>query len=264
MQDNNLPEPTQNRGEVSPQLVRMTSEGHATTTSMIIAEGTESQHRAVLQLIKQHLADFEEFGGVAFEMQPFETAGGTQERTIAVLNREHAMLLMTYMRNTKIVREFKKRLIKAFVELEKQAASPKIDGAELTRLELIQIAMNAETERLELEAKNKQLEPKADAYDTFLDGDGTYSIGNVAKMLGTSQNKLFTELRNRGVLIPKGAMRNTPYQKYMHHFAVKAYEFQRSNGTTGTSYTTRVQPSGIDFIRTKIGHTPTTGKKLTA
>lgn len=103
-----------------------------------------------------------------------------------------------------------------------------------------------------LEAKVEEIEPKAEAYDSFMDADGTYSVGNVAKMLGMSQNKLFTELRNHGVLIGKGHMRNTPYQQYMHHFTVKAYSYTRSDGNEGTSYTTRVQPSGVDFIRKKL------------
>lgn len=139
-----------------------------------------------------------------------------------------------------------------FIECEKKARAPKINGAELTRLELIQIALNAEEERLALEAKNKELAPKADAYESFIDTTGKYSIGAVAKMLGMGQNKLFRELRNLGVLISKGAMRNTPYQQYMHHFEVKAHEYERTNGEMGCSYTTYVQPSGIDFIRKKL------------
>lgn len=90
------------------------------TTSLIVADGTESQHASVIRLVRDNIADFEEFGGVGFEIQPFETAGGTQKRSVAVLNREHAMLLMTYMRNNKIVRDFKKNLIKAFVAMENQ------------------------------------------------------------------------------------------------------------------------------------------------
>lgn len=97
-----------------------------------------------------------------------------------------------------------------------------------------------------------ELEPKADAYQAFLNSDGTYAIGAVAKFLGRSQNKLFDELRNHQVLISKGSMRNTPYQRYMHHFRVSAYTYPRSDGTTGTSYTTTVQPSGVEFIRRKL------------
>lgn len=124
---------------------------------------------------------------------------------------------------------------------------------QMTRSEILQIALNAETERLELEAKNKELTPKAEAYDEFMDATGKYNVGTVAKMLGKSQNWLFRELRNRGVLISKGAMKNTPYQQYMHHFEIKAHYYERSNGEQGVSHTTYVQPSGIDFIRRKLG-----------
>lgn len=128
-----------------------------------------------------------------------------------------------------------------------------INGADITRLELIEIARNAEMERLALEAENRELTPKAEAFDSFLDAAGKFSVGAVAKMLGTSQNKLFRDLRNRGVFIAKGSMRNTPYQQFMHHFEVKAHEYERSNGEMGCSYTTYVQPSGIDFIRRRLG-----------
>lgn len=53
--------------------------------------------------------------------------------------------------------------------------------------------------------------------------------------------------------IAKGAMYNTPYQQYMQHFEVIPHEFERSNGEIGCSYTTYVQPSGIDFIRKRLG-----------
>lgn len=131
--------------------------------------------------------------------------------------------------------------------------SSQFSPADLTRAEILRIALNAEEERLALEAKNKELEPKADAYDTFIDATGKYNVGTVAKMLGMGQNKLFKELRNRGVFIAKGANANTPYQKYMQHFEVKAYTFERSNGEQVIRYTTYVQPSGVDFIRRKLG-----------
>ena len=133
------------------------------------------------------------------------------------------------------------------------SARPAIDGNSITRMELIQIAMNAETERLALEAANQVLTPKAEAYDSFIDATGHYAIGAVAKMLGRSRPQLFRDLRNNGILIAKGSMRNTPYQQFMKHFVVKAHEFTHSNGDVGTSYTTYVQPGGIDFIRRRLG-----------
>lgn len=131
--------------------------------------------------------------------------------------------------------------------------------AALPSSQLLQLAAEAAKRAEESEAALAIAAPKAEAYDAFIDADGTYSIGAVAKMVGLSQNKLFDKLRAAGVLISKGAMRNTPYQQYMHHFAVKAYEFERSNGERGTSYTTRVLPSGVEFIRRKVGALPVGG-----
>lgn len=179
------------------------------------------------------------------------TAGGAQQMTIV----SEPGMYEVVIRSDKPEAVAFRRWITTDVlpTIRKTGGYGRIDGASLTRLELIQIAMNAETERLALEAENKELTPKADAYDSFMDSTGFYSVGSVAKMLGRSQNWLFRELRNRGVLIAKGAMRNTPYQQYMRHFVVKAHDYARSNGEYGSSYTTYVQPSGIDFIRRKLG-----------
>ncbi|MGO3650461.1 phage antirepressor [Agrococcus casei] len=124
--------------------------------------------------------------------------------------------------------------------------------AQLPSSQMLQLAAEAAKRAEEAEHELEEARPKVEAYDAFIDADGTYSIGAVAKMIGLSQNKLFDRLRNDGVLIAKGAMRNTPYQQYMRHFAVKAYDYERSNGDRGTRYTTRVQPSGVDFIRRKL------------
>ena len=142
-----------------------------------------------------------------------------------------------------------------FIEVEKRArmVAPAFDPSQLTRSEILLIALNAEEERLALEAANKQLRPKADAYDCFIDSTGSYSMGTVAKMLGIGQNTLFRELRNRGILITKGDMRNTPYQRYATYFEVKAGGYTRSNGTQVVTHTTRVRPRGVDFIRRTLG-----------
>lgn len=126
--------------------------------------------------------------------------------------------------------------------------------AELTEDQIVRKAMYILDNKVkELEAVIEDAAPKVAAYERFIDSDGTYAVGTVAKLLGRSQNKLFQDLRAKGVLISKGAMRNTPYQRYMHHFSVKAYDFERSDGSTGTSYTTRVNPSGVEFIAAKLG-----------
>lgn len=168
--------------EPTTSLVNTGQDGQPTTTSQIIAKGTESQHRAVLQLIKQNLTDFEEFGRVAFEMQPFETAGGVQKRTIAVLNREQAMLLMTYMRNNKIVRDFKKRLIKAFVELEDRLNQPQWGLPQTFSEALRELAATVEAREI-AEKRAAELEPPARSWTALAAPGGDYSVAAAAKVL---------------------------------------------------------------------------------
>lgn len=244
-------------------LVQNDDQGNLVTTSEAIAEGARVEHRAVLQTLTKYATDFERFGRVAFEMRSGELRpqGGTGRATrVAILNEHQATLLLTYAKNTDQVRRFKADLVEQFYRMAQQIQERRPKLEQVTRLELAQMIVEAEQSKIQAEKRAEALqsyagllEPKAEAYDHFMEADGTYSVGSVAKMLGRSQNKLFDLLRNSGVLISKGAMRNTPYQQYMHHFSVKAYEFERTDGTRGTSYTTRIQPSGVDFIRRKLG-----------
>ncbi|VEJ44910.1 Rha family transcriptional regulator [Bartonella vinsonii] len=101
-------------------LVTINNDSIAVTTSLKIAEGVGNTHKTVIQLVRQHIEDFEEFGRVAFEMLPFGTKGGRQRREVTILNEPQATLLMTYMRNNDTVRAFKKALVKAFYDLKNQ------------------------------------------------------------------------------------------------------------------------------------------------
>ncbi len=145
--------------------------GQAVTTSVVIAEGVDHEHRAVLKLLRDHLSDFEDFGRVAFEVQPFETAGGTQQREVAILNEHQATLLISFMRNIGPVKEFKKRLVKAFWDMARQqkeevtAVDPlralhQMIGAQLeqqeraAKLEREQARLTAQVERQALEVQD--------------------------------------------------------------------------------------------------------------
>lgn len=176
-----------------------------------------------------------------------DTPGGQQQMQVV---NEPGMYSLVLRSRKPEARNFKRWITHEVLPQIRATGSYSVPKTlEQRSLEIIgELTQVVQDQQLELE----EARPKADAYDSFMDSDGTYSVGNVAKMLGFSQNKLFTELRNHGVFIGKGHMRNTPYQQYMHHFAVKAYSYTRSDGNEGTSYTTRVQPSGVDFIRKKL------------
>lgn len=183
-----------NAHDEGQHLVTLT-DGNVVTTSLVIAEGTDVQHKNVMAMIGNHLPDFEEFGRVAFETRPFETAGGTQERNVAILNEQHATLLMTYMRNSEVVREFKKRLVKAFYTL---AHRPAVDPASITRRDLALMVVDAEDRADRAEAANRELAPKAEYVDTYVADEDHFKFSTVASTLDMKE----TELRD--LLIAKG------------------------------------------------------------
>lgn len=198
-------------------LVTIT-DGQAVTTTLAIAEGTDTQHKNVLELVRTYKADLEEFGGVAFETRPFDTAGGQQQREFANLNEQQATLLLTYMRNSDIVRGFKKRLVKAFYELAQRARS--FDPSSLSRLDLLKMAIDSEQERIVLADQVKVLshevevmEPKAEFVDRFVIAEGLYGLDNAARALNVPCRKFTRMLVNDGYLFYEGGVL-VPYAKH--------------------------------------------------
>lgn len=129
--------------------------GEFFTTSEAIAEGTGNQHKNVLELIRSYLSDLNEFNPVAFQTlkgKALPQGGFAKSREIALLNEDQATFLMTLMSNSKIVVDFKKRLVKAFRELANQASQAPI--TQPTRLptpkELAMMLIEAENKAEEL------------------------------------------------------------------------------------------------------------------
>lgn len=89
------------------------------TNSKVIAEGTENKHSSIQRILSKYEDDFKEFGQLRFEIRPVKYSRGTNEEKIYVLNEEQATLLMTYLRNSDVVRKFKKNLVKQFYAMRK-------------------------------------------------------------------------------------------------------------------------------------------------
>ena len=141
---------------------------------------------------------------MAFEMRPFETVGGIQNRELAILNEQQATLLMTYMKNSDVVKQFKKRLVKAFYELAK-SRKPRED---MSRLEILQQALAAEEEKIALKHEVEELKPKADFCDQVAIAEDAISLAKAAKVLDTGRNRLITYLKQISWLTRRGE----PYQ----------------------------------------------------
>ena len=136
-------------------------DGDAVTTTTAIAEGTENEHASVIALVRRYQCDFEDFGRVRFEIEPFETAGGMQSREIALLDEPQSTLLLTFMRNTDIVRAFKKKLVREFWEMVQQRnqCGPALPADYIGALE--HLLASKRSEQLAIEQRDHAIETKA-------------------------------------------------------------------------------------------------------
>ena len=102
-------------------LVYLDGKKEPYTTNEIIAECAEIDSISVRKQIENHKEDLEAFGILSFEMTKINDGRG-RPRKIYHLNEQQATLLITYLDNTKPVREFKVALVKAFFEMRDEVS----------------------------------------------------------------------------------------------------------------------------------------------
>ena len=94
------------------------SKTEVATTHIVIAEYAGLNKISVRKLIDNNIADLEQLGKVSFEMTKI-TEGRGRNTKIYLLNRNQAMLVISWLDNTEPVKAFKLALVKRFDELEK-------------------------------------------------------------------------------------------------------------------------------------------------
>lgn len=179
--------------ERTTPIVQADDSGVPTTTSMRVANGTRNEHASVLRLIRDNLADFEEYGLVGFEIRP-RPAGqhGGGDVQIAILNEQQATLLLTYMRNNDVVKDFKKRLVREFYEMRARLATP-LQGNELLAaavLESQKIIQQRDARIHQLEVKATEDAPKVTYVDTYVTDADLLSFSTVASSNGVKESWL--------------------------------------------------------------------------
>lgn len=100
-------------------IVYMDGKKEPYTLSSIVAECTNLQHHTITKTIRKHQARFEQFGKVGFKIQAMESGQDTKDY---ILNEQQATLLVTFLKNTEQVANFKTNLVKAFFGLRNEVA----------------------------------------------------------------------------------------------------------------------------------------------
>ena len=96
------------------ELVYMDGKKEPYTTSAIIAECAGVKHHAIQEHIRKQIGRLEQFGKVSFKMRPLQSG---QQAKDYILNEQQATLLITFLKNTEQVANFKTNLVKAFFEM---------------------------------------------------------------------------------------------------------------------------------------------------
>ena len=99
------------------ELVYMDGKKEPYTLSSIVAGCTGLQHHTITKTIRKHQARFEQFGKVGFKIQAMKSGQNTKDY---ILNEQQATLLVTFLKNTEQVANFKTNLVKAFFEMREE------------------------------------------------------------------------------------------------------------------------------------------------
>jgi phage regulator Rha-like protein len=111
------------------------------TDSLVIAKGANIEHESVIRMIEKHTTRLSKLGKIRFTDLKSENPQGGRPVKIAELNEQQSTFLLTLLRNTDPVVEFKFRLTQEFYRmrrfiLEKQSAEwqqSRISGKQVRR-----------------------------------------------------------------------------------------------------------------------------------
>lgn len=189
-----------------------------------VAEKTNNDKDSVARLIKNYTEELENFWVIGFEIQKPIWEFWWRPTKEYFLNEDQATFLMTLLKNTKEVVDFKLKLVLAFKKLKEHINKPK------TFEEIMKDALLlADRKVKELEEEKKFLEkriekdkPKVEFAEVIWNAEDSILLRDFCKVLNGKwiniwQNKLYAFLRKEWILMKN----NRPYQTYSKYFPVK-------------------------------------------
>ena len=139
-----------------------------------------------------------------------------------------------------------------FLSCERQAKAASVHFLVPRSLpEALRLAAD-QAERIEAQkAQIATLAPKADFHDKVTEAVNCQTIEEVAKVLGTGQNRMFAWLRDQRILKPG----NMPYQRFIDegHFRIVERQYTDRRGESHTYTRTLVTGKGFAYIQRRFG-----------
>ncbi|MGE8226150.1 MAG: KilA-N domain-containing protein [Stenotrophomonas sp.] len=130
----------------------------------------------------------------------------------------YAVKTMVYAYAMWVSADFHVAVIEAYDQMVTSGrVQPTRQPVEMTRMEILQLALDSEQKRLEAEAKLAIAAPKAEALDRLADVKDSKSITEAAKLLKFGPKKLVEFLLGIGWLYRRGVARSELKLKYLIH-----------------------------------------------
>lgn len=173
---------------IAGTTIRQDAAGRFFLNDLHRAAGCEAKHRPGEWLRnKQTQALARELGGADIPAGPVSTVND------GVNNGTFVARELVYSYAMWISPSFHLKVIRAYDALATAPAAP--NPTKLTRMQLIELALQAEQERVALVAQVDDLRPKAEALDRIAISDGSFCLTDAAKTLQVQPRKFIAKLQ---------------------------------------------------------------------
>lgn len=174
------------------------------------------------------------------------TPGGAQELTIISESGLYSLILRSRKDEA---RPFRKWVTAEVLPSIRRTGNYQLAAPPSYPDALRQLADSLEA-RAQAEAALQLAAPKVEAFEALMDSTSTYLVREAAKLLGLGQNRLYTFMRQQGIVIPGSC---EPYQQHIDagRFVVKTVPYMRGT-EQASSKTTYVTTKGLDYLRRRL------------
>jgi phage antirepressor YoqD-like protein len=204
--------------------------------SRIVADGFEINHKSLTDSLKRR-----------FPHLKCEEIKSDAGRTIKyyLLTKRDVMILPVVCKTTDRTIEFQTRLVDAFLDMEEQLKTQLPNDPKKQALMLATQLLESQKEIEQLESRVEEMLPKERFHDAIICSNDCITIGEMAKLLGTGQNRLFKWLKEQIIL----RKNNQPYQEFLDRNYFDVNETKLPNGRLYLQ--TMVTPKGQVWLSNK-------------
>ncbi|OGT89439.1 MAG: hypothetical protein A2514_16020 [Gammaproteobacteria bacterium RIFOXYD12_FULL_61_37] len=164
-----------------------------TMSSVEIADLAGKRHDNVMRDTRKMLAELHgEGGGLNFEDTHTNPQNGQSYPIFRLPKRETLVLVSGYSVSLRA------KIVDRWQELEAQIVAPVFDPDNLSRKDLLQLAIDAEERRITLQKRVDDLRLTAGLFDRLEAAEGAFTLQSAAKILQQGPSKFTARLQEKG------------------------------------------------------------------